>query len=90
MALLEFDHTNILSAVWIANRIRIVVTGSRMYARQKGSNVWPLQIGEVRSPAFTKSFFSLYLGDNPVSPDAKKNIGKGLTALSSSREDPDL
>lgn len=40
-----------------------------------------MQVGEVSSPAFTKAFFGLYLGPDPVSPDGKKDISSGLADL---------
>lgn len=36
------------------------------------------QVGKVPSPGFTSAFFDLYLGAEPVSPDGKANIAKGL------------
>ena len=40
-----------------------------------------IQVGEVAAPAFTRAFFSLYLGSNPVSPDGKTKISQQLADL---------
>ena len=40
-----------------------------------------VQVGEVAAPAFTRAFFSLYLGSNPVSPDGKARISQQLADL---------
>jgi hypothetical protein len=40
-----------------------------------------LQAGKVNSPAFTKAFFDLYLGSDPVSLAGKASISKGLAQL---------
>ncbi|CAL8467962.1 g7500 [Coccomyxa elongata] len=38
------------------------------------------EVGQVNSPGFTRAFFDMYLGQNPVSPDGKASIAKGLAA----------
>ena len=40
-----------------------------------------LQVGEVNSSAFTKAFFTLYLGNDPVSKEGKSSITAGLAEL---------
>jgi hypothetical protein len=35
----------------------------------------------VDSPGFTRAFFDLYLGTDPVSQDGKASIAKGLAAV---------
>lgn len=40
-----------------------------------------LQVGEVKSSAFTKAFFTLYLGSDPVSKEGKSSITAGLAEL---------
>lgn len=42
---------------------------------------WPEQVGQVDSPGFTRAFFDLYLGTDPVSQDGKASIAKGLAAV---------
>lgn len=39
------------------------------------------QMGVLESPALVHSLFSIYLGPNAVSPEAKSNIGQGLVEL---------
>ncbi|KAK9806684.1 hypothetical protein WJX73_008043 [Symbiochloris irregularis] len=39
------------------------------------------EVGAVKSPAFTSAFFTMYLGDNPVSQDGKKSITEGLAQV---------
>lgn len=39
------------------------------------------QIGVIKSPLLTRTLFDVYLGHNPVSPDAKQSIGRGLVNL---------
>ena len=40
-----------------------------------------IQVGEVAAPAFTRAFFRLYLGSDPVSPDGKASISQQLANL---------
>ena len=37
-----------------------------------------MQAGTVDSPVFTKAFFDLYLGSEPVSKDGKASIARGI------------
>lgn len=37
-----------------------------------------MQVGQVASPGFTRAFFDLYLGADPVSRDGKASIARGL------------
>lgn len=37
-----------------------------------------LQAGVVESPVFTKAFFDLYIGADPVSKDGKASIVRGI------------
>ena len=37
-----------------------------------------VQAGTVESPAFTKAFFDLYLGSDPVSEEGKASIARGI------------
>lgn len=39
------------------------------------------QVGEVRSVSFSKAFFGLYLGEDPVSKEAKASFEEGLSKL---------
>lgn len=39
------------------------------------------QVGVIKSPLLTRTLFDVYLGSNPVSPDAKDSIGRGLKNL---------
>ncbi|EIE20825.1 chalcone isomerase [Coccomyxa subellipsoidea C-169] len=39
------------------------------------------EVGQVHAPGFTRAFFDLYLGTDPVSPDGKASIAKGLAAV---------
>ncbi|KAK9909647.1 hypothetical protein WJX75_005569 [Coccomyxa subellipsoidea] len=39
------------------------------------------EVGQVDSPGFTRAFFDLYLGTDPVSQDGKASIAKGLAAV---------
>lgn len=39
------------------------------------------QVGTIKSPLLTKTLFDVYLGTDPVSPDAKDSIGRGLKNL---------
>ena len=41
-------------------------------------SVCGLQVGAIKSPKFTRAFFGMFLGDNPVSRDGKRNIQSGL------------
>lgn len=45
-----------------------------------------LQVGVVKSPLLTRTLFDVYLGQNPVSPDAKESIGRGLMNLAIEEE----
>lgn len=36
------------------------------------------QVGSIKSPKFTRAFFGMFLGENPVSRDGKRNIQSGL------------
>lgn len=40
-----------------------------------------MQVGSVKSPTFTNAFFSMYLGDQPVSQDGKSSITEGLVKI---------
>ena len=40
-----------------------------------------VQVGVIKSPLLTRTLFDVYLGSNPVSPDAKDSIGRGLKNL---------
>ncbi len=40
-----------------------------------------MQVGIIKSPLLTRTLFDVYLGQNPVSPDAKQSIGRGLVNL---------
>ncbi len=40
-----------------------------------------LQVGIVKSSLLTRTLFDVYLGRDPVSPDAKQSIGRGLVNL---------
>lgn len=39
------------------------------------------QVGVIKSALLTRTLFDVYLGSNPVSPDAKDSIGRGLKNL---------
>lgn len=38
-------------------------------------------IGQIDSPELCRALFDVYLGSDPVSPDAKENFGKGMEGL---------
>ena len=40
-----------------------------------------MQVGAVQSPVFTNAFFSMYLGEQPVSQDGKQSIANGLAHI---------
>ena len=40
-----------------------------------------LQVGIIKSSLLTRTLFDVYLGRDPVSPDAKQSIGRGLVNL---------
>ncbi len=40
-----------------------------------------IQMGTLESPALVQSLFSIYLGPDPVAPEAKSSIGQGLVQL---------
>ena len=50
-----------------------------------GGNVWEvlplLQVGRIHSPVLAEALFDIYLGTNPVSPDAKESISRGIAQL---------
>ena len=39
------------------------------------------QVGTIESPELVKALFGIYLGSDPVSPDAKAGFAQGLAAL---------
>ncbi|GBF94321.1 hypothetical protein Rsub_06943 [Raphidocelis subcapitata] len=39
------------------------------------------QVGAIESPELVRALFDIYLGKDPVSPDAKKSFGAGLASL---------
>lgn len=40
-----------------------------------------MQVGEIQSKAFTKAFFGLYLGKDPVSADGKASMSQGIASI---------
>jgi hypothetical protein len=44
-----------------------------------------LQKPAIQSPVLSKALFDLYIGSDPVSPDAKESFGQGLAKLLSEK-----
>ncbi len=40
-----------------------------------------MQVGRIHSPVLAEALFDIYLGTNPVSPDAKESISRGIAQL---------
>ena len=40
-----------------------------------------VQVGNIKSPKFTRAFFGMFVGENPVSRDGKRNIQNGLAKI---------
>ncbi len=40
-----------------------------------------LQKGAIQSPVLCRALFDLYLGSDPVSPEARASFGQGVAAL---------
>eukprot|EP00891_Asterochloris_glomerata_P005611 jgi/Astpho2/5611/Aster-02863 len=39
------------------------------------------EVGRIHSPVLAEALFDIYLGTNPVSPDAKESISRGIAQL---------
>ncbi len=39
------------------------------------------ELGSIKSKTLVRAFMRMYLGPNPVSPDARDSFGKGLAGL---------
>jgi hypothetical protein len=50
-------------------------------ARKQKTFLHTRKVGTIDSPELVKALFDIYLGKDPVSPDAKKSFGAGLASL---------